>query len=428
MLGHTVARQPAPMLAMRGIGLRLRHGPTAFGNALGSAIGEALAPAPAQMTQDDFRRSEIQQVNADAMIQQGIDQSDAMQRQRFAELDANNAATASPDSPVAYSGASNGYNMDAYGVSDKLASKPGVRFRVGNPNAQPAAVESDGPTLKMDLGDLGPRRAALTPASAAGAPAFTHPTYSPLFSDNETLTVGNQTAINILAGATEANMRLAQDPNQNIFVQFMAQQSAGQTGYMTGMAQAAPTSWFGLTMDLAGVVPIVGVEAKLNVLEKLAQFGPEVSESPFLSDMAISSGGGREFARSPGQIKWVDENVGMNDAARAYNDGAAGARSNLATEQSMAPAIYRSTPDGVGTIVKFDGVEDGVLIDRKVSVVTTDKAKDQALRQSQALTENGLTARWEVPTQAQANRAEKMFLELDIKNITTKVVPKNGTP
>ena len=39
MLGHAVARQPAPMLAMQHIGLRLRHGVDALGN----AIGESLA-------------------------------------------------------------------------------------------------------------------------------------------------------------------------------------------------------------------------------------------------------------------------------------------------------------------------------------------------------------------------------------------------
>lgn len=38
MLGHTTACQPAPMLAYRAIGLRLRLGPRALGNALGTSI------------------------------------------------------------------------------------------------------------------------------------------------------------------------------------------------------------------------------------------------------------------------------------------------------------------------------------------------------------------------------------------------------
>lgn len=47
MLGHAVARKPAPMLAWRGIGLRLRRGPVALGNALGSSLAEA-ASSPGQ--------------------------------------------------------------------------------------------------------------------------------------------------------------------------------------------------------------------------------------------------------------------------------------------------------------------------------------------------------------------------------------------
>jgi len=77
-------------------------------------------------------------------------------------------------------------------------------------------------------------------------------------------------------------------------------------------------------------------------------------------------------------------------------------------------------------LVKFDGVDGDVLIDRKISVVTTSKSKDQALRQSDVLSQNGLTARWEVPTEAQVARAQKMFGELGIKNISVKVIHERG--
>ena len=90
----------------------------------------------------------------------------------------------------------------------------------------------------------------------------------------------------------------------------------------------------------------------------------------------------------------------------------------------QAPALTRTTEDGGTAMVRFYGVDGDVLIDRKVSVVTTPKAKSQASRQSAALIENGLTARWEVPTQTQANRATRMFEELGIDNITVTVVPK----
>lgn len=65
-----------------------------------------------------------------------------------------------------------------------------------------------------------------------------------------------------------------------------------------------------------------------------------------------------------------------------------------------------------------------MLIDRKLSVVTTSKAKDQVIRQSEVLSQNGLTGRWKVPTQSQANRATRMFEELGVTNITVKMVPE----
>lgn len=126
------------------------------------------------------------------------------------------------------------------------------------------------------------------------------------------------------------------------------------------------------------------------------------------------------------KVKWVDENAGMSSRARDYNDSATGARSNPATQSGQAPALERTMPDGSTRLVKFDGVDGNVLVDRKISVVTTSKSKDQALRQSEVLSQNGLTARWEVPTQAQANRAQKMFDELGIKNISVKVIREPG--
>ncbi|EJL98177.1 putative hemagglutinin, partial [Pseudomonas sp. GM102] len=126
------------------------------------------------------------------------------------------------------------------------------------------------------------------------------------------------------------------------------------------------------------------------------------------------------------KVKWVDENAGMSSRARDYNDTATGARSNPATQSGQAPALERTMPDGSTRLVKFDGVDGDVLVDRKISVVTTSKSKDQALRQSDVLSQNGLTARWEVPTQAQAARAQKMFDELGIKNISVKVIHEPG--
>ncbi|WP_232216583.1 MULTISPECIES: VENN motif pre-toxin domain-containing protein [Brenneria] len=122
------------------------------------------------------------------------------------------------------------------------------------------------------------------------------------------------------------------------------------------------------------------------------------------------------------QVKWVDENASMSERARNYNDSASGARSNIETQKGQAPSIERVDADGKAKSVRFDGVDGNVMVDRKISVVTTQKAKNQALRQSEALKNNGMTGRWEVPNQAQANRAQKMFDELGIKNIEVKIV------
>ena len=78
-------------------------------------------------------------------------------------------------------------------------------------------------------------------------------------------------------------------------------------------------------------------------------------------------------------------------------------------------------PDGTKRLVKFDGVDGEVMVDRKVSIVTTQKAMDQALRQSDVLRQNGLMGRWEVPNAAQQTRAINMLNKLNVNNITVVV-------
>jgi hypothetical protein len=118
-------------------------------------------------------------------------------------------------------------------------------------------------------------------------------------------------------------------------------------------------------------------------------------------------------------VTWIDEAAGMSAEARAYNSGAQGARSNLLTRQPQAPSI----PGSKGP-VRFDGEAPGLLIDRKMAVVTSPKAQGQALRQSGELSQNGLRGIWEVPDAAQAARARMMFNKLGITNIDVRVVPK----
>jgi len=107
----------------------------------------------------------------------------------------------------------------------------------------------------------------------------------------------------------------------------------------------------------------------------------------------------------------------MPPAAREYEDAAAGARSALESQRRQIPAL-----EGSNGLVKFDGLDGNVLIDRKRAVTTFPKSKNQALRQSQALLDNGLEGRWEVPSEAEARRALKLFEELGIQNISVRIV------
>jgi hypothetical protein len=117
-------------------------------------------------------------------------------------------------------------------------------------------------------------------------------------------------------------------------------------------------------------------------------------------------------------IHWVNENASMPDYARQYDAGAAGSRTGL------APALqYYKEGSNTLSQVKFDGVQDGVLIDRKWAISTKNKTYRQAINQSLALEQNGYLGSWEVPTQAEATRAQKMFSDLKITNITVRVVP-----
>ncbi|MDO7955103.1 hemagglutinin repeat-containing protein [Xanthomonas euvesicatoria pv. eucalypti] len=174
--------------------------------------------------------------------------------------------------------------------------------------------------------------------------------------------------------------------------------------------------------QLQSVRPATSMMAGMGVDSMASVIGVISTGKAANSILESSQGIGKKIDDAEVKVVWVDEKASMSPKARDYNDSAPGARSNVETQASQAPSITRTMPDGTERPVKFDGVDADVLVDRKISVVTTPKAKDQALRQSQALSEQGLTGRWEVPTQAQANRAKKMFEELGIKNITVEVV------
>lgn len=127
----------------------------------------------------------------------------------------------------------------------------------------------------------------------------------------------------------------------------------------------------------------------------------------------------------PGKgIQWVDEGTFKPGDAYEYESGAEGAQSNILTRNPRVPSLLYRDANGAIRRVRFDGVAGTVLIDRKLSITFYPKAQRAALRQSEALLQNGLTGLWEVPTEAEARRARNLFEKLGISNIDVKVVPE----
>jgi filamentous hemagglutinin len=96
----------------------------------------------------------------------------------------------------------------------------------------------------------------------------------------------------------------------------------------------------------------------------------------------------------------------------------------IASKRSQVPTLEFEDPSGNVRQVKFDGIDGDVLIDRKTSVTTFESSKDQMLRQSEALRQNGYKGRWEVPDNAEQAVARKLLDELGVTNITPTVVPR----
>jgi filamentous hemagglutinin len=121
------------------------------------------------------------------------------------------------------------------------------------------------------------------------------------------------------------------------------------------------------------------------------------------------------------KIVWVDERLNIDQHAQDYNDSALGARSNPITQRGQAPALQRTMPDGSTRLVKFDGIDGDVLIDRKWSIVRAPGAQAQARRQSEVLAQHDLIAIWEVPSEAERIKGIKFLRKLKIFNIKMRV-------
>lgn len=92
-----------------------------------------------------------------------------------------------------------------------------------------------------------------------------------------------------------------------------------------------------------------------------------------------------------------------------------------ARRKGQVPALPLIEEDGTTRFVRFDDYFDGVMIDRKMSVNRGAKFRHQAMREHRVLTQNGRTARWEVPSERVRKRVEDVLRTLDIDTITVEV-------
>jgi hypothetical protein len=114
-------------------------------------------------------------------------------------------------------------------------------------------------------------------------------------------------------------------------------------------------------------------------------------------------------------LTWVAENARMSPEAFAYQSGATGARAGV------APALRYSDRSG---LVRFDGLDGRLLIDRKLSFYSTPKARLALDRASMAVRQNPFySLRIEVPNMVQYKRGMRLLGEQGITNIRIGIVP-----
>jgi hypothetical protein len=87
----------------------------------------------------------------------------------------------------------------------------------------------------------------------------------------------------------------------------------------------------------------------------------------------------------------------------------------------MAPQLSMPGADGSLVTVRFDGVDGGEIIDRKLSPMFTEKAIEQARRQAATAAYNGMQAVWELPTEEAVGAANRFMSYAQISNIAVRL-------
>jgi hypothetical protein len=252
-------------------------------------------------------------------------------------------------------------------------------------------------------------------------------------------------AAEILYGPQEAQpaesyQRLGGPPREPMPADEMLQNTLDIFGLQPGIGEVADVAsagvsayggdWKGFFLSIGAAVPILGHAAGTAKIArraaKIADKVDDISDATRAVDTATDTAkqlesGARAASDVQGKVRFIDDTPHMSEAARDFEDAATGARSNVSTQKRQVPVLERKLPDGSVADVKFDGIDGNVLIDRKRAITTFEKSKEQAIRQSDALRQNGLTGRWEVLNEREAARARKMLEELHIDNIVVEV-------
>jgi hypothetical protein len=135
-----------------------------------------------------------------------------------------------------------------------------------------------------------------------------------------------------------------------------------------------------------------------------------------VSALRAASAIASETLYKPPVIHWVKENLNSTKAWKAYNDAATGAQAGL------APALARTMADGSVRLVKFDGVFEHYVVDRKWAIRDMPHARAQVLRQADVLAQHDIVGLWEVPTPIQRVKAFKPLKKMNVTNIGVKVM------
>jgi hypothetical protein len=125
-------------------------------------------------------------------------------------------------------------------------------------------------------------------------------------------------------------------------------------------------------------------------------------------------------------VVWVEEPRTAGAAAEAYQSTAPGARGiNPVSGRREVPGLRFDNPNPNGkSVVRFDGLDGDVLVDRKLSITGRSKQARDLRRMWQALRQNqGHIARIEVPTEAIKRAADRRLRRLGIE-IPVVVAPK----